>query len=132
VLQGSGFGDVVLVITRYFGGTKLGTGGLVHAYGEAARQAIALAPRAYKIRTHLVMLGLPYRLLEQARLLVAAHGGQILDESFAAEVTQTLRFPVERLPGFQAALSELSNGSLQAELIETATVLVPSATTHSP
>jgi uncharacterized YigZ family protein len=132
VLQGSGLGDAALVITRYFGGTKLGTGGLVHAYGEAARQVIAQAPRARKMLTQLVMLGLPYRLLEQARLLVAAHSGKILDESFAAEITQTLRFPVEKLPGFQAAISELSNGSLQAELIETAAVLVPDDAPGSP
>jgi len=125
VLQGSGLGDVALVITRYFGGTKLGTGGLVHAYSEAARQVIALTPRAKKMLTHVVMLGLPYRMLERVRLLINAHGGQVIDETFAAEVTQTLRFPVGKLAGFQAALSELSNGVLQAEIVATETVLTP-------
>lgn len=125
VLQGSGLGDVGVVVTRYFGGTKLGTGGLVHAYGEAVRQVIAITPRAQKRLTHLVMIGLPYRLLEQVRLLVTAHHGQIIDEDYAAEVTQTARFPVESLAGFQAALGELSSGTLQAEIIETGTVLLP-------
>ena len=46
VLQGSGLGDVVVVITRYFGGTKLGTGGLVRAYGDAVREALLVVPRA--------------------------------------------------------------------------------------
>lgn len=125
VLQGSGLGDVAVVVTRYFGGTKLGTGGLVHAYSEAVRQVIAITPRAQKRLTHLVMIGLPYRMLEQVRLLVAAHHGQVIDEDFAAEVTQTARFPVESLASFQAALGELSRGTLQAEIIETGTVLVP-------
>src|SRR5438552_3674735 len=49
VLKGSGLGDVALVITRYFGGTLLGTGGLVRAYGDAAKAVLAILPRAEKI-----------------------------------------------------------------------------------
>lgn len=125
VLQGSGLGDVAVVVTRYFGGTLLGTGGLVRAYSESVRQVIALAPRAQKIQVHTVMIGLPYNLFEQTRLLVAAHHGQLLDQDFAAEVTLTARFPVHHLEPFQLALRELSSGSLQAEIIETGTVLMP-------
>ncbi|UCC52815.1 MAG: YigZ family protein, partial [Anaerolineaceae bacterium] len=40
VLQGSGLGDIVAVVTRYFGGTKLGTGGLVRAYGDAVKEVL--------------------------------------------------------------------------------------------
>ena len=125
VLQGSGLGDAAVVVTRYFGGTRLGTGGLVRAYSEAVRQVLAITPRAFKIAVHTVMLGLPYSLFEQARLLVAAQGGTLLDQNFAAEVTLTARFPVEKLAAFQAALSELSNGALQAEIMETSEELVP-------
>ena len=49
VLKGSGLGDVALVITRYFGGTLLGTGGLVRAYGDAAKAVLAILPRMEKI-----------------------------------------------------------------------------------
>lgn len=119
VVQGSGFGDIALVVTRYFGGTKLGTGGLVRAYTEAAQAVIARAPKAEKVPTHTVMLAYPYSYVEQIRRLAAAHHGRILDETFAADVTATIQFTTERFPAFQAELKELSHGSLQAEVVET-------------
>ena len=117
VLQGSGLGDAAIVVTRYFGGTKLGTGGLVRAYGDAARLVLEQTPRAMKTLAHTVRMSVPYPLFEQVRLLVAAHDGQILDETFAADVTVTARFAVEKFPAFQAALQELSNGQLQPEIV---------------
>ena len=125
VLRGSGLGDVAVVVTRYFGGTKLGTGGLVRAYSEAVRMVVEAVPRAEKVLTHTVMIALPYRLLERARLLVTAHHGQMLDEDFGADVTLTARFAVEHLDAFQSALSELTNGAVVAEIVETNDVLMP-------
>lgn len=119
VLQGSGLGDVAVVVTRYFGGTKLGTGGLVRAYSDAVRELLAILPRAEKVSAHTVMIDVPYNLLERVRLLITAHHGRILDESFAADVTISIQFLVERFPAFAAALSELSLGQLEVTIIET-------------
>jgi uncharacterized YigZ family protein len=125
VLRGSGLGDVAVVITRYFGGTKLGTGGLVRAYSEAVRLVVEAVPRAEKVLTHTVMLVIAYTYLERVRLLVAAQGGKILDEDFAADVTLTARLRVEKLPAFQSGLSELTNGKARAEVIATQDVMMP-------
>ena len=119
VLQGSGLGDVAVVVTRYFGGTKLGTGGLVRAYGDATKAVLEILPRAEKVPTHTVMLAIPYNYLERIRLLVEAWNGRILDEDFAADITVTAQFTVEKFPHFQTALGEMSHGSLEAEIIET-------------
>jgi uncharacterized YigZ family protein len=119
VLQGSGLGDAAVVVTRYFGGTKLGTGGLVRAYGDAVRAVLAITPRAEKVPTHTVLVALPYHLFEQLRLLVAAHQGLILDKTFAADVTLTAQFTLAAFPAFQEALGELSHGTLAAEIVET-------------
>jgi uncharacterized YigZ family protein len=119
VLRGSGLGDVAVVITRYFGGTKLGTGGLVRAYGDAVRAVLQVLPRAEKVATHRVLIATPYSFFERVRLAVEAHHGQILDEAFGADVMVTARFAVEHTPAFQQALQEMSHGTLEAEIIDT-------------
>jgi len=121
VLQGSGLGDVVVVITRYFGGTKLGTGGLVRAYSDSTRSVLQALPRAQKIPTHTVLLSLPYNLYERVIKLVKTHQGQVIDEEFATLVTVTARLSFDDLPEFQNDLQELSRGQIQAEIIATNT-----------
>src|SRR5690348_11583424 len=86
VLRGSGLGDVALVVTRYFGGTLLGTGGLVHAYGDAAKAVLAALPREEKIERSELRVVLPYAAYEPARRLIAAHACDVLEEEFAADV----------------------------------------------
>jgi uncharacterized YigZ family protein len=130
VLQGSGLGDVTVVVTRYFGGTKLGTGGLVRAYAQAVRLAVEDVPRAQRVLTHTLMLAFPYTYLERIRLMVASMGGNILDEQFAADVTMTVRLKVERLEGFQSKLNDLTNGKIEAEVIGTENVLMPVNTSN--
>jgi uncharacterized YigZ family protein len=125
VLRGSGLGDVAVVVTRYFGGMLLGTGGLVRAYSDAVRLVVESTPRAEKVLAHTVMVGFGYPYVERMRRLVAAHHGQVLDEDFAVEVTLTARFAVEHLAAFQQALGELTGGRVQVEVVETGTVLLP-------
>ncbi|HUS95017.1 MAG TPA: YigZ family protein [Patescibacteria group bacterium] len=118
VLRGSGLGDVVVVVTRYFGGTKLGTGGLVRAYGAAVREVLFELTRAEKVPTQVVTVAIPYNLYEQTRQIVAAHAGAVLDELFAADVTLTIQFRATRFPEFQEALQELTHGAVEATLVE--------------
>ncbi len=119
VLQGSGLGDVVVVVTRYFGGTKLGTGGLVRAYTDATKAVLEALPRAEKAPTHTVMVAAPYPYYEQIKLLVEEHHGQMLDQEFAVDVTLTARFTLERFEPFQAGLRELTRGTVEGVIIET-------------
>ena len=119
VLRGSGLGDIAVVVTRYFGGTKLGTGGLVRAYSDAVRQLLALLPLAAKVPTHKVSIVTPYNLFERVRLLVTTHRGELLHQEFGADVIVTARFALGHYPAFQSALQEISNGALTSNIIET-------------
>jgi uncharacterized YigZ family protein len=119
VLQGSGLGDVAVVVTRYFGGTKLGTGGLVRAYSDGVRAALEVVPLAEKVPTHTVMLALPYTHFERVKLLLDEYGAQTLDTEFSADILITAQFTVEKFPPFQTALQEMTHGTLSAEIVET-------------
>lgn len=117
VLRGSGLGDITLVITRYFGGTLLGTGGLVRAYGDAAKAVLAIVPREEKIERGTLRLGLPYPFYEQARRMIAAHAGAIQAEDFAADVTLRVLLPLAQVAALTAALEELTAGQARIERI---------------
>lgn len=127
VLRGSGLGNVALVITRYFGGTKLGKGGLVKAYTESAQMVVNAVQRARKVDVHIALLVTPYPLLERIRLITPQHEGTILSEDFAADVSMTLQFPVDKMKAFQMAIQELSGGKLKVKIIETTETLIPVA-----
>jgi uncharacterized YigZ family protein len=118
VLRGSGLGDVAVVITRYFGGTLLGTGGLVRAYTESTHMVVDAVGRGRRVAVHVAMVAIPYNLLERIRLMVRRNNGEVDGEDFAEDVTMTLHVPVESMRGFQSELDELSAGKVKAEVIE--------------
>ena len=118
VLQGSGLGNVVVVVTRYFGGTKLGTGGLVKAYGDAVREVLKGVKFATLLPTTTLMFVTPYRLFDQVTRLMEAHFGQILGTDFLEEITVTVRFKDEELKAFTDQLSNLSAGQVEPIVIE--------------
>ena len=113
VLRGSGLGDVTVVVTRYFGGTLLGTGGLVRAYGDAAKAVLAALPRSEKIERVVLTVTVPYSAYEGTARLVTAHAGDLIEETFAETVTLTIRLPAHQAPAFTATLQEATAGQAQ-------------------
>ncbi|MGJ3237907.1 MAG: YigZ family protein [Anaerolineae bacterium] len=112
VLRGADLGDVALVTTRYFGGTKLGTGGLVRAYSDSAKIALNEIQTELKAPKTQVGMDLPYHLYEQVKNLITRYQGIINDEVFAGDVTIICTFCDDTLLTFRKDLLELSSGQV--------------------
>ena len=110
VVRGSGLGDIVLVTTRYFGGTKLGTGGLVRAYTESAQVALKELCTELKVEKSLVGLEMPYSLYNIVKRLIEAYSGEIEEEDFGALVLVIVRFVTDDLSCFAAELRDRTAG----------------------
>jgi uncharacterized YigZ family protein len=116
VLRGSDFGDITVVITRYFGGTKLGTGGLVRAYSESVRQILEDLPKAQKVETVITQIQLPYNLFDQAQRLIGINSGILTEQDFKEEITLSIQFLQADFANFKDAMIELSRGAILPEI----------------
>lgn len=107
--------DVAVVVTRYFGGILLGTGGLVRAYTQATQAAIAAAHVVVVSRCVEVMAEVPYALYEQAARTAEENAARVVGSDFGAEVLLTMRALDGTQEPLLAALTELTRG--QCEII---------------
>ena len=114
VFRRAGVTNAVCVVTRYFGGVLLGAGGLTRAYAKSAKDALDAAGKARMRLWSAVTVDCPYPLLERLKLLAAAHGGTVEGTDFGAAVSVRILLPQENAAGFDAALTELSAGTMTA------------------
>jgi len=110
VLRGSNLGDIVLVTSRYFGGVKLGTGGLVRAYSESARLALSSLATEHKISMSYLLIEISYDMFNPLKAILASHSAEVVDESFSDQVTLHLRLPTHEIADFTSRLRDLTHG----------------------
>lgn len=111
-LQGSDVGEICAVVARYFGGTKLGTGGLQRAYGGSVRQALLSLPTKIKIPMVHKRLACQYTQVNDVLHALALQGGEVINQEYTEGVLLTLALPEEALEQFSDQLQVLSSGQL--------------------
>lgn len=108
--------DCAIVVTRYFGGTLLGTGGLVKAYGETASLAVSEGERVIMSLCSYVKIACDYGFYGRIPSVAAQCGAVITDTQFTDGVEVYMTVPCDRLPFLQCQLTELSCGRFSAEV----------------
>lgn len=114
VLKGSQVTNVLLTVTRWFGGTKLGTGGLVRAYSSSAQGVLAAAVLREIIAMSHFAFTLPFPLIDPGKRLLAELGFTIASESWIADGDALSGdLPADRAPQLMQRLADLSRGKIR-------------------
>lgn len=114
----SGVGDITAVVTRYFGGTKLGTGGLVRAYSSSVQQALETLPTREHVRRVEVRVEIDYAHVSGLLRLLPDFEAETLEEEYGAGVRYHLSVPAEAVDRFRDAVRNLTSGQASIEVIE--------------
>lgn len=118
VLQGEGIHDVLLIVTRYFGGTLLGTGGLVRAYSQAAKAGLAASQVLEKVRGHQLTIHTDYNGIGKLQYITAQSEIAVMDTQYAEDVTMILAVPLEESDKLVKQITEATAGQAQIEGLE--------------
>ena len=116
VLLKEGITDAAIVVTRYFGGTLLGTGGLVRAYGKAAKDGVLDAKICEKIYCHEIQMRAPYDLHGKVKYIVE-NGDYVEGETeYGADVLMTVFVKYDLLDKFLKEVNDATNAAVKPEI----------------
>jgi len=110
--------DAVAVVVRWFGGVKLGTGGLGRAYRDTAAAALETAPRRRILLGDELELSFPYNLQKTVGHLLERHRGHCVSETYAEGVVWLVWLPADTLDAFRAVVEDAGQGRLQTKTPE--------------
>jgi uncharacterized YigZ family protein len=110
VLQHSGVGDIAAIVTRYYGGTNLGTGGLVKAYGGTVQHALATLPTVERIDYAEMTVIVGYESISAIQQLLPRFESSSLGEDYGERATFRLRVPEARVAELRAAVLDATSG----------------------
>jgi uncharacterized YigZ family protein len=115
VLLHGAVGDLTAVVTRYYGGTKLGTGGLVRAYTGCVQQALESLPVREQVRRARLQIEIDYAAVTPFQRLLPEYEGEVVAENYGAVASYLVDVPVEHLEGLRAALLDRTGGLARIE-----------------
>ena len=120
VLLHSGVGDISAVVTRYFGGTLLGKGGLVKAYSGGVQLALQSLPLSEKVETSQITVMIDYATVTPLKRVLPEFEAEVLAEEYGVDVIYTLEMPDSQVEPFTEAIVEMTNGQALIEPMDAA------------
>ncbi len=118
VIDGAGLKNVVVVVTRYFGGTLLGTGGLVRSYTQAAQAAAANAQIARMCMCKVIRLQIPYGMLDKLLYYLREASIEPYEQEYTENVAMKITVEAERAEEICAGITSLTGGAARMETVE--------------
>ena len=118
VLLGEGICDIAVVVTRYFGGVLLGTGGLVRAYSAAVKEGLKNCVTGYRRLGTQIEVQTDYTGLGKLQYLLASRQISPIGEEYGADVKLRLLIPAEEAEDLRAELTDALNGRIGWEKLE--------------
>lgn len=112
VLKGSGYENILVAVVRYFGGTKLGTGGLVKAYTEITQNVVEGIEVEEYIERISASITVPYAIYKPIKMLMEEMMCIIIDEVFGTDIKVEFMISLEIEKQFVKKLSDISKGSV--------------------
>jgi uncharacterized YigZ family protein len=113
VLLHSEIGEIVAVVTRYFGGTKLGTGGLVRAYSGSVKNALAGLSTEEKRDVITLAVTFDYSKIAAVKQMIESFNSKIIEESYEADVSFRIELPKHNEDSFIHAITDLTGGKIR-------------------
>ncbi|MSS63524.1 YigZ family protein [Velocimicrobium porci] len=118
VLLGEGLHDTAVVVTRYFGGTLLGTGGLVRAYGRAVKEGLCNSKIVEKNQAKKYQIKTDYNGIGKLQYIIGQMGLTALNTEYTEVVSMELLVPLEKDEAFIKKVTEASAGQVQMEELD--------------
>lgn len=118
VIRGAELRNVLIVVTRYFGGTLLGTGGLVRAYTSSSKAAVEASDIVVKISGYKLKIQTDYTGLGKIQYILAQRNIDILNSEYAENVVLTVVLAKNEEQGFIKELTEATNAQAVIERVE--------------
>lgn len=117
--------DTVVVITRYFGGIKLGSGGLIRAYGQATTKGIEATGVVLRKKHHVMSIAIDYTWLGKVENEVRQSSYQLKEIVYLEDVQLFLYVPLEGEDAFREWITEMTNGQADITIDETVFLEIP-------
>lgn len=117
-LMGSGIGEIVAVVVRYYGGILLGTGGLVKAYGNGVQQALKQLPTQIQTPQSQYHITCDYQQLTVIETLLQQVGGSIVQADYSVNIHLILSLPTQHIEQITSKLRDVSRGALLLSPVE--------------